>query len=111
VGTLNPIQRSPVASALTGLAGVSTRPPVGYTAASPYYIYSRRFVSIAGEKVTFHVRGRDTFGGAMRVGGLQLELLLVADAEGSGADGSDEMGAAAECLAVRDLHDGTYRCR
>jgi hypothetical protein len=64
----------------------------------------------AGERVTFHVQSRDTFGGAMRVGGLQLELQLETEL---GAEAHDAANGhrAAQCFAVEDLHDGTYRCR
>jgi hypothetical protein len=46
----------------------------------------------------------------MRVGGLQLELQLETEL---GAEAHDAANGhrAAQCFAVEDLHDGTYRCR
>lgn len=60
--------------------------------------------------MTFHVQARDTFGGAMRVGGLQLELQLETELGGEAEDAANRHNTA-QCFAVEDLHNGTYRCR
>jgi len=47
----------------------------------------------------------------MRVGGLQLQLQLETELGGERGAADASGHNPAQCFAVEDLHDGTYRCR